>query len=96
MFRSVLVAVRGDPTSSRYAVEAALGAGSALAAHGDEDAAEVVDLARGWLAGSGHTLPPAIRRVVDALPPEVEAGVVTTLSDPRDWLLSILERYPED
>jgi len=43
----VLVAVRGDLTSSRYAIESALGAGCCLAALGDEDATEVLDLARG-------------------------------------------------
>jgi predicted ATPase/DNA-binding winged helix-turn-helix (wHTH) protein len=93
LFRSVLVAVRGDLTSSRYAIEAALGAGCCLAELGDEDATELLDLARGWLAESGHTLPPAIRQRVEGLP--TGSAVVTTLSGPRDRLLAILEHYRE-
>ena len=95
LFRSVLVAVRGDLTSSRYAIESALGAGCCLAALGDEDATEVLDLARGWLADSGHALPPAIRQRVDGLPAGSGVGALS-LSDPRDRLLAILERSRED
>jgi hypothetical protein len=94
LFRSVLVAVRGDLTSSRYAIESALGAGCCLAALGDEDATEVLDLARGWLADSGHALPPAIRQRVDGLPAGSGVGALS-LSDPRDRLLAILERSRE-
>ncbi|HEY7988511.1 MAG TPA: BTAD domain-containing putative transcriptional regulator [Lapillicoccus sp.] len=92
-FRSVLVAVRGDLAGSRYAAEAALGAGCALAEVGDENAAEVLDLARGWVAEAGHVLAPAVRRRLDGLPVMAGAGVAMTLADPRDRLLEILERY---
>ena len=68
---------------------------AALAALGDEDAAEVLDLARGWLADSGHALPPAIRSGVDGLPAGSGVGALS-LSDPRDRLLAILERSRED
>ena len=73
-FRSVLVAVRGDLAGSRYAVEAALGAGCGLAEVGDEHAAEVLALARGWVDEAGHALAPAIRHRLDGLPVASGAG----------------------
>jgi hypothetical protein len=93
-FRSVLVAVRGDLAGSRYAVEAALGAGCGLAEVGDEHAAEVLALARGWVDEAGHSLAPAMRRRLDGV--SVASGAAAMmLADPRDRLLEILERYRE-
>jgi predicted ATPase/DNA-binding SARP family transcriptional activator len=93
LFRSVLVAVRGDVTASRYAVESVLGAACALVELEDDDAAEVLGDARHWLADSGYRLAPALRQRLDGLGATDPVDGVGSLARPSDRLLAVLDRY---